>query len=358
MSTWEHCLTHGDQETRSFIREYFGDADRRTLIVGGAGFDPRSTVVSETIAEVAKQNLRGIFVREERPKPATDLIRRAEANVTSLKTLVARSSFHSVDIFDASDAAVVGAKRLIWLLAPLIREEPSVTDIALDLSALSIGISFPLVRYVYEEFGTHKGAPNIHLFVAEDVSLDSQVRPEHADQAMYIPGFGGDAALDQTQQATRLWIPQLVRGRKEALHRIHDFVKAEETCPILPFPATDLRRGDMLLEHYMAEITDAWEVDPRAYIYAAEREPIDLYRTLIRLDDTRKRVYAEHGGSLLVLSPVGSKVLAIGALLAALERNFPVAYLESLSYTLPTDGVAVRPSWPIVHVWLSGDAYA
>jgi hypothetical protein len=222
---------------------------------------------------------------------------------------------------------------------------------------LSIGVSFPLVRYVYETFGK-SGGPNVHLFVTEDPSLDSGISPEHTDQPMYVPGFDGDASLDHQSQATRLWIPQLVRNRIEALRRIHDFVRAEETCPILPFPARNLRSGDELLEHFMTEIVDAWEVDPRNYIYAAEQEPLDLYRTLLRLDDARKRVYQAHGGSLLVLSPIGSRTLALGALLAALERNFPVAYLESIGYALPAHLPAKSPpAWPIAHIWLTGDAY-
>jgi hypothetical protein len=287
------------------------------------------------------------------------LVQRAEANVAQLKDLVPNCKIESIEIFDKDDNAVVGAKRLIRWIAPHMVEGEVPTDIVLDLSALSIGVSFPLVRYIYETFGRERSGANVHLFVAEDPNLDSGISPEHTDQPMYVPGFDGDASLDQQSKATRLWIPQLVRNRIEALRRIHDFVRAEETCPILPFPARNLRSGDELLEHFMTEIVDAWEVDPRNYIYAAEQEPLDLYRTLLRLDDARKRVYQAHGGSLLVLSPIGSRTLALGALLAALERNFPVAYLESISYALPASMAASVPQrWPIAHIWLTGDAYA
>jgi hypothetical protein len=356
VSAWEDGVTHA-ADAPAFIRDYFGRTDRRVLIVGGAGFDPRSTVVSASIAEVNAKR-RGIFVREERPNPATNLIHRAEANVVRLKEIVPDCGIQSIEIFDKDDNAVVGAKRLIRSIAPLMSTGEQPTDIILDLSALSIGISFPLVRFVYETFGRKTNGPNVHLFVSEDPNLDSGISPEHTDQPMYIPGFDGDAALDQQSKATRLWIPQLVRNRREALRRIHDFVHAEETCPILPFPARNLRSGDELLEHFMTEIEDTWEVDPRNYIYAAEQEPLDLYRTLLRIDDARKRVYQAHGGSMLVLSPIGSRVLALGALLAALERNFPVAYLESISYALPANPPPVAPqTWPIVHIWLTGDAY-
>lgn len=357
MSLWEQGVTHGE-DAPAFVREYFSRPERRVLIVGGAGFDPRSTAVSSSIAEVTS-NRRGIFIREERANPASNLVQRAEENAARLKEIVPNCQIESIEVFDRDDNAVVGAKRLIRWIAPQLSAVESLTDIVLDLSALSIGISFPLVRYVYETLGRQPSGPNVHLFVAEDPNLDSGILPEHTDQPMYVPGFDGDAALDQQSQSTRLWIPQLVRNRHEALRRIHDFVNAEETCPILPFPARNLRSGDELLEHFMTEIVDAWEVDPRNYIYAAEREPLDLYRTLLRLDDARKRVYQAHGGSLLVLSPIGSRALALGALLAALERNFPVAYLESIGYALPASPSGAAPqSWPIVHIWLTGDVYA
>lgn len=357
MSLWEHGVTHGE-DTPAFVREYFSCTDRRVLIVGGAGFDPRSTVVSSSITDVTSIH-RGIFIREERANPASNLVQRAEENATRLRAIVPNCQIEPIEIFDKDDDAVVGAKRLIRWIAPQLAQGDSPTDVVLDLSALSIGISFPLVRYVYDTIGRQPPRPNVHLFVAEDPNLDSGILPEHTDQPMYVPGFDGDATLDQQSQATRLWIPQLVRNRHEALRRIHDFVHAEETCPILPFPARNLRSGDELLEHFMSEIVDAWEVDPRNYIYAAEQEPLDLYRTLLRLDDARKRVYQAHGGSLLVLSPIGSRALALGALLAALERNFPVAYLESIGYALPASSPsAASQSWPIVHIWLTGDAYA
>ena len=361
MSTWENGVTHCE-DTAAFVHDYFSRTDSKVLIIGGAGFDPRSAAVSTSIAHAtpdAVSNLCGIFIREERANPASNLMQLADQNIAHLRTAIPNCHFESIEIFDKVDNAVVGAKRLISWIAPRMVNIGSVTDIVLDLSALSIGVSFPLVRYVYETFGRQANGPNVHLFVAEDPNLDSGIIPEHTDQPMYVPGFQGDAGLDQQSGATRLWIPQLVRNRREALRRIHDFVRAEETCPILPFPARNLRSGDELLEHFIKEIVDVWEVDPRNYIYAAEREPLDLYRTLLRLDDARRRVYQAHGGSLLVLSPIGSRALAMGALLAALERNFPIAYLESIGYALPdSPGPADLRSWPIVHIWLTGDAYA
>ena len=128
-----------------------------------------------------------------------------------------------------------------------------------------------------------------------------------------------------------------------------------DTCPILPFPSLRPRLGDELAEHYLTELESTWEVDPRNVIYAAEDDPLDLYRTVLRIDDLRRPVFEEFGGSLLVLSPMGSKVLALGALMAALERNLPVVYLEAIGYEFTVAPAASEPE--LVHVWLEGDPY-
>ncbi len=356
---WEHCVTHHDDEATDFIARYFSTAGQRVLIVASAGFDPKSAKITEAIAATGVKR-RGIFIREERPDADPNLRAQADENARRITALMPDSAVLHVDVFDPVDQAVVGGMRLARTIRPLITAGDLPTDIVIDVSALSIGMSFPLVRMFYELYGTQKSAPNLHLFVTEDPDQASQVLPEHAEQAMYVPGFGGAAALDEHSDAVRLWIPQLVKGRTEALRRIHDFVKASETCPILPFPARNLRCADELLEHFSTLLVSTWEVDPRSYIYAAERQPLDLYRSLLRLDDARRKVYEQHGGSLLVLSPIGSKLLAMGALLAALERDFPVAYLETLSYASPPSAPPnpAAHDWPIVHLWLSGVPYA
>ena len=91
-------------------------------------------------------------------------------------------------------------------------------------------------------------------------------------------------------------------------------------------------------------------------IYAAEDDPLDLYRTVLRIDDLRRPVFEGFGGSLLVLSPMGSKVLALGTLMAALERNLPVVYLEAIGYEFTEVPAGAEPE--LVHVWLEGDLYA
>ena len=84
---------------------------------------------------------------------------------------------------------------------------------------------------------------------------------------------------------------------------------------------------------------------------------MDLYRTILKLDELRGPVFAGAGDSILVLSPLGSKVMAIGALMAALERDLPVAHLESISYHLNESILNNESTQNLIHVWLEGEAY-
>ncbi|MCY3810627.1 MAG: hypothetical protein OXH15_02405, partial [Gammaproteobacteria bacterium] len=148
--------------------------------------------------------------------------------------------------------------------------------------------------------------------------------------------------------------PRLIRP---SLERLYDFVEPHDTCPILPFPARQPRLGDILAEEYLAEFENAWTVDTRNIMYADEGDPLDLYRTILRLGDFREKVFAESGGSVLVLSPLGSKVMALGALMAALERDLPVAHIEPISYQI-NDALPTAVTDPdIIHIWLEGDVY-
>jgi len=78
----------------------------------------------------------------------------------------------------------------------------------------------------------------------------------------------------------------------------------------------------------------------------------------MRIDDARKVIF-QGRGSQIVLSPIGSKLLSMGALLAALERDFPVVYVEAVAYKVDFDRLEKTRQEPgsLVHMWLEGEAY-
>jgi hypothetical protein len=159
-------------------------------------------------------------------------------------------------------------------------------------------------------------------------------------------------------------MPQLSQGKRTVLRQIFQVLRNAQpdtgVCPILPFPSSNPRLPDELLEEYREELLDPWRVDERDLVYADEQSSIDLYRTILRIDDARRRVFEGVGGSQIILSPLGNKALSLGALMAALERDFTVMYVEAVAYDADfarLDALAGRPHGELVHLWLHGDAY-
>lgn len=353
---WERCIQHRGGETDDFLAEYLASTERKALLIAGAGFDPRATALFERVALHADR-LRTVLIREQRPNPKRGHADSAVANISRIHELVPATSLAAVDVFDI-DGAVVGGRKAVRALQNVDFE--GVTDVFVDISAMSIGVSFPIIRYLMERRERQGGLRNVHLIVNQDAALDESIVPIPGDVVSAVHGFKGGASLNAKAQAAKLWLPQLAKGRGQALDRIRDEVKPHDTCPILPFPSRRPRLGDELAEHFMTALEQNWSVDPRNVIYAAEDDPLDLYRTVLRIDDIRQDVFAETGGSLLILSPTGSKLLAAGALLAALERDLPVVYLESIGYDFDRgDGLAGPAArTEFIHLWLEGDAYA
>lgn len=350
---WDPCISHSGDAVSEFIDDYFADTNRNVIVIAGAGFDPRACVISRKLA-VAGAPLRGLFLQENRPDPSSELVSRAAKNIADLQTVVPNHALVPVDIF-GSDFAVIGGRNVARAIAG--QNFDGVTDVVVDVSALSVGTSFPIIRLLVEYSQRGKGPPNLHLLVAHNPALDGAIKTIASDSPGYVHGFIGGLTLNKFAAAAKLWLPQLATGKRAALDRLYDFVSPHDTCPILPFPSMDPRIGDRLAEEFMVELDSAWSVDTRDIVYADERDPLDLYRTILRLDDLRKPVFSEVGGSRLVLSPLGSKVMALGALMAALERNLPVAYLEALGYDLEAS-VSDAPDSPhLVHIWLEGEVY-
>ena len=353
---WGRCIYNMGIHTKDFLREYLAHPDRRVLLVAGAGFDPRSTVVASHVAQYADGRALGYFFREERPSPDAELVTRGDQNEEALRGLIPDCSVTRLDVF-AADNAVVGGRTAVGLVSKLAID--GLTDLFVDFSALSIGVAFPIVRYLLTV--AERRGLNLHLLVAEDPGTDAEISSTPTDFADAVHGFKGGWGLDANSRAARLWMPQLAWGKRPVLERIRQRVEPHAFCPILPFPADDPRLPDRLIEHYSEEFENTWQVDSRDIVYASQGSPLDLYRTILRMDDSRKRVFAGIGGSQIILSPVGSKALAVGALMAALERDFTIMYVETLSYSVDfthLDAVRDAQTAELVHVWLSGEVYA
>lgn len=352
---WASAIGFRGQEFLTFGTEYFGDDNRQTLLFAAAGFDPRSPLLAERIASWAASRLTAVLIREERPEAAPNLRDLADMHERRLLTALPNALVEAVAMFDETDMAVIGGRRAAAIAANANLD--GITDIVVDISAMSVGTSFPLVAALIER--VRPLGCNLHAVVVSDPVLDEAIRPQPTESVTAVHGFRGELGLDHTAEAARLWLPQLASGRRGLLDRVFREIAPHDICPIVPFPAQHPRAGDELIDEYRPDLVGAWEIDTRNIIYAAEDDPLDVYRTILDLDDARQMVFDGHGGSLCILTPVGSKVLALGVLMAALERNFPVRHVEAVGFA--AQSVLLDNYSPdravFAHVWLSGDPY-
>ncbi|MBN8500318.1 MAG: hypothetical protein J0M19_04100 [Sphingomonadales bacterium] len=353
---WENCVAHFDAQVDVFAEEYFGRAEVHCLLVAAAGFDPRSIGIATLLAGHLGDRLSGLFVREERGTPDAGLVTLADQNTEQLRTLVPGCEIAAVDIFGNDNAPVAGAR-----IASVIRDydiADETTDIVLDMTALSIGVAFPAARLLLDYCEGHGIA--FHIMIASNPELDDAIDSEPADRPMAVRGFAGTDHSDAALEISRIWVPQLAKGRSAALTDIGRSIRdTYKICPVVPFPARDPRRADALIAEYGTQLIDEWQVDPRDLVYVSESNPLDCYRTL----STLTKRYADAVDQIfvpsIILSPVGSRVMAAGALMAAIEHDLPVQYIETVRYDfdLAKPAVTAAPDMR-VHLLLSGPAYS
>ena len=350
---WDPCISHRDAAAQQFIADYFAQADREVLLVCGAGFDPRATETATLLDAAAGARLQAHLIREHRPRPNATLLDKADANQAALEKLVPRNQVHTVNVFSDDEKTVVAGKRVVEMFRrlPLAR----VTDLVVDLSALSTGVSFPLVRFLVSQADATRDFPNVHLLVLTSPTTDDAVRSELMDQHQMVPGFGEELMTTAGARKPKLWLPQLGKRATSALDVIQNRMRFDEICPILPFPARSPRAVEELVEAYRVQISETWLVDDRDLLYAAEDDPLDLYRIILRIDTLRGATFHIEGGSMTVLSPLGTKAMAMGALLAALERDLPIVYVEAQRYNMVHASEA--QTYGLIHLWLTGQAY-
>lgn len=353
---WDNAIAHFDGAVADFVVEYFGSTARRCLLVAAAGFDPRSRRIAEMLSAAMGERLSALFIREERGKPDAGLLAAADANEALLRALIPHCEVVRVAVFGDDDAPV-GGSRVARALAAY-RIQPAVTDVVFDMTALSIGIGFPAAKLLLEQCELD-GERAFHLMIASNPELDDQIASEPGGRPMAVRGYAGEDTSASSLNGARIWIPHLAKGRASALDEIGRSVgECYKICPVLPFPARDPRRADELLLEYRTALVDEWEVDPRDIVYVSERNPLDCYRTLSTLAARYRQAVDDVFAPSIVVSPIGSKVMAAGALMAALEHDLTVQYIETVRYDFsPASPSEEAVPESLVHLLLSGPAY-
>lgn len=253
------------------------------------------------------------------------------------------------------------------------------TDIILDVSSLPRATYLALLTNILQKLvpskGLEQGAEhplyangiNFQVLVAEDAKLDGHIRAEDpSNDLVNIPGFFATWQLESVQDWPLVWFPVLGEGRVNQLQKIAGSIPTEaEVCPVVPHPSKDPRRADRLLVEYREPLFDSRKTPTSNILYAHESQPFEAYRQLLGAMKRYQNSMAILGGCRLVMTPLGSKLITLGAGLACFEMRpadwnakygVAIPHAEPRRYVASVD--ALRQSKPDVSVLLlTGEAY-
>ncbi len=183
--------------------------------------------------------------------------------------------------------------------------------------------------------------------------------------ADYIHPFRGAVERESAAGRPKVWFPLLGENQRVQLTRIYDLINPAEICPLLPSPSRDPRRGDNIVVEYRELLFDQLRVEMGNFVYASETNAFETYRQLRRAILHYADALKPLGGSNAVISANSSKLLSVGALLAAYElkherADIAIAHVEAHGYVLQDsdkDLERLASASTLQCLWLSGSCY-
>lgn len=358
----------------------------RLLYVGGRGFDLRAQVVMDRFigsitssgctvekAELLLVGFSGYQLSEELKDETAVNAQALEAKFAAIgnaRTVMIGSSAEGEDDLSASNALRMGTEEVL-------RAVTDQTDIVLDVSSMPRIAYLSLMLALLQRLvpNRHTAVPlaasgiNLQILVGEDADLDSKIQSEDpSNELVLIPGFASALQTESTSDWPLVWFPVLGENRVSQLQKVLDdqIPDSAEICPVLPHPSRDPRRGDRLLIEYKVPLFDARETPLTNVLYAHESNPFEAYRQLLGAMKRYKRSLSVIGGCRLVVTPLASKLITLGAALACYEMKLDIVngdYGVAIPYAEPkryvVSSAALRASKPDVSaIVLTGEAYA
>jgi hypothetical protein len=334
---------------------------KRSMLVLGVGFDPRALAALRLFLAL-KHKMTPLVGLIRLPPPSESgnrgSVAMAEDNQQAFDGLTSQVDVREIPHQDVLSPPSAGPRIARALTDPTFVE--GVGHLIVDISSLPASLYFPTVTAVLRavDEGRAEFPAEVQVVACENPAIDARIRELGIGPASVLGGYRHVLDRESGPHGTTIWAPVVGEHSGPALRAIHEFLEPADVCPILPFPARDPRRADNLLLELQVELLDMFGVTPGNLIYADERNPFDLYRTLTRVHE--KYVHALHvlGPTTVALSTHSSKLLSLGALLAAHEHALPVVAAPALDYEVETEELAdLEVTNQVTCAWLTGVPY-
>ena len=367
---WSTYARAAGTDLEALFLSHFNDSSRKARFILGRGFDPRMSTGLSLLRRVCPSlpvEVVLLTYEEGEQSPSRAYDEAVKKNLEDLGKVIPATqlSNRNISMFSAERRRMTS--RSAEGQFKNATEFASITDVLVDVSALPRSVFLPVVAKLLHIIDG-QNSPRMNLFVLADENpkIDSLIVEEGLDEeADYIHTFRGDAERESAASKPRVWFPLLGENQATQLQRIYDLVRPSEVCPLLPAPSQNPRRGDNLILEYRGLLFDSLRVDPRNFLYASETNPFEVYRQLVHAIDHYSKSLAPLGGSNAIVSALSSKLLSIGALLAAYElkragSRVAIAHIEAHGHrvAIEMEELTRLAKDGVIHgLWLAGECY-
>ncbi len=331
---------------------------KQSMYVLGVGFDPRALVGLQQFLALnhATPPLVGL-IELPPPSAASGPSTRALAadNQAAFAKLVANIEVRTIEHRESHSHSNAGPRIARQVTDRAFTD--GIGHLIIDISSLPSNLYFPIIAgALASDERRIEGFPTqVQIVACENPAVDAAVIELGVTDAGSVGGFRGRFASESEPRGTVIWAPVVRERSRDSLIAIHDRIAPDDVFPVLPFPSRNPRRADDLLIELQVELLDIFRVEPANIIYADERNPFDLYRTLSRLQKNLSLTLTDFDSTTLVLSTPASKVLSLGVLLAAYEHDLPIISAPPAGYEF--DGVdlsELASGHQVTCAWLTG----
>lgn len=354
----------GDYFLSTDFRAFWGNrlADGGSAcVIAGVGFDPRAVHALQLMEQVADPKQISFGALTFQPpaalaQPGSTVTDLSKTNSTLLGSLKSKPLFvKDVTLYDQSSHAI-GGRTALNHVSEVLDQLGKFRDVVVDISGMPRTIFFPILAFLCKRADEGK-LQNLHVVVTEDSGVDSGIHGREYSAADYVHPF----RLPRRKKL--VWLPIVAQQETVRLRKIHDLVKADcvEICPVVPFPSRTFRRADDILIDLGEVLFEGFLISKSNILMCDEGNPFDVYRKILQIDDyyhDRLASLATLKDVTTVVSPLSSKMLSLGALLAAIERQLPICHAGARAYAVDTAVAApVSPSAVTTEIWLTGEPY-
>ncbi len=340
---------------------------RDLLVISGLGWDPRMTALLGPLKECGGTGLRELCLIKYRPSPSHESSQQKliERNISILEKITKGwMTKEEIEIFTRREGnKYCGDEEIEKQIIDL--DVSRYSDILIDISSLPKSLYLTMLLILVKKCTASSPAVNLHVIVCQDVELDGRIS-ESIDDVRFLKGFKGGIQKVSEQNRPKIWTPILTGNSSQVIEQLHDYIQPQDIYPVLPFPAKNPRTDDDMLLEYHEILADNWRLNPMNIIYAAEDDPLDIYRSLMNLYRRQKETLEPLGEIMIVFSCLAGKISSLGTFMAALEIGKDAAVAHAIGHhKLNIDNVEKywsedyqkRFKKDLHSIWLTGEPY-